>query len=139
MEIVLAILALAGALWGLILMVRGGLVVGALLSILAGSCFGHPFFKLALGPLPITSDRVLLVILALQYVVLRRWGCTDPKPPRAADWVLAAFFALLSASTLLSDWKYHNSQPMAQYLFLYALPMMMYWIVRRRGSPSARP
>ncbi len=131
MEIVLAILGIAGLLWGTILMLRGGLVVGGLLAILAGSCFGHPFFKLAVGPLPITSDRVLLVILGVQYLLFRRWGLTDPKPLVKADYALLAFMGLLTASLLSHDWKDRNSLPMAQFLFLYLLPVMLYWIVRQ--------
>lgn len=131
MELLIGAVGLAGLAWGLILMVRGGLVTGGLLVILTGCCFGQPFYKLALGPLPITIDRSLLMAVALQYVVLRRFGQTDPKPLVKADYLLFAFIGLLFLSTVTHDWKYHNSWPMAQFLFLYLFPGVLYWVVRQ--------
>jgi len=131
MEIILAILGIAGLLWGAILMLRGGLIGGGLLVVLAGSCFGQPFFKLALGPLPVTIDRVLLGILAMQYIVLRRWGSADPKPLLKVDNALFAFMAVLTVSLLTHDFKYLNSAPIGLYLFFYLLPLALYWIVRQ--------
>lgn len=131
MEILLLVLAVAVLLWGGILMCRGGLLAGALLVILAGCCFGHPFFKVSAGPLPITSDRVLLALLAVQYLVLKRLGRTDPKPLLAADYVLLAFLGLLAASLASHDWRYKSASPVSHYLFLYVLPFVLYWIVRQ--------
>ena len=106
-------------------------MAGVLTVILAGSCFGHPFFKVAAGPIPITSDRLLFAVVALQYLIYRRWGLAEPKPIVAADYILLAFVGFLGISTVLHDWTYHGSLPMAQYLFLYLMPCGLYWIVRQ--------
>ena len=47
---------------------------------LAGACFSVPFFKLSLGPVPLTADRLLLLVLIGQYALWRRWSGADPKP-----------------------------------------------------------
>ncbi len=130
-EIVIGSLALAGLLWGCLLLTRGGLVTGGMLVVLAGCCFGQPFFKLAVGPLPITIDRSLLGVLALQYVMLRRFAQTDPKPLARADYLLFAFLGVLFVSTMTHDWKFRNSWPLAQFVFLYLFPVVLYWIMRQ--------
>ena len=138
MEFILAIAALTGAFWVAVVFFRGGLVGGALAVLLAGSCFGHPFFNLPVGPLPLTSDRVLLVLLVAQYILYRRWGWADPKPLARADYLLAAFLIVLVASTLTHDFRYHNAQPLSQLVFFYLMPATMYWIVRQaRWSAAA--
>ena len=75
----------------------------ALLVLLAGSCFGHPFFNVPTGAVPLTADRLLLVVLLAQYVVYRHWGWTDPKPLAKADYLLGAFLVVLLVSTLTHD------------------------------------
>jgi O-antigen ligase len=130
-EIVLPIVALAVAVWGAILLGRGGLVSGCLLVMLASSCFGQPFFKLPLGPIPLTIDRALLLLVAGYYVWQRRFGEADPKPLLKADYLLFAFMALLTINTFTHDWKINKSLPMAQLLFLNLLPSLLYWIVRQ--------
>jgi hypothetical protein len=131
MEFILAIGALLAIVWVAIAFVRGGLVGGALVVLLAGSCFGHPFFNVPAGPLPLTADRLLLAVLVLQYFIYRRWGWTDPKPLATGDYVLAAFIILLVASALTHDFRFHQSQPLAQLLFFYLMPVTMYWVVRQ--------
>ncbi len=69
---------------------RGGLLGGCLAVLLAGTCFSVPFFKIELGPLPLTADRVLLVLLVGQYVFWRRWGLADPKPLGKPEIILLA-------------------------------------------------
>jgi hypothetical protein len=102
-ELLLVIAATAGLLWTGVVFLRGGLVGGALLVLLAGSCFGHPFFNVRLEPLPLTSDRLLLAVLSAQYFLYRRWGWTDPKPLARADYLLGAFLLVLAVSTLTHD------------------------------------
>lgn len=139
MEFVLAIGCLAGLFWLAVVFLRGGLIGGALAVLLAGSCFGHPFFNLPAGPLPLTIDRLLLAVLLMQYCVYRRWGWTDPKPLATADYLLAAFLIVLVASTFAHDFRYRNSQPLSQLVFFYLMPAAMYWVARqtqwtRRGA-----
>lgn len=131
MEFLLAMGALAALLWAGVVVLRGGLIGTALLILLAGSCFGHPFFNLPAGPLPLTSDRLLLAVLLAQYVIYRRWGWTEPKPLAKADYLLGAFLVVLVASTLTHDLHYRNAQPLSQLVFFYLMPAVLYWVTRQ--------
>ncbi len=131
MEIVLAIGALAALAWAAAVMLRGGLVGGALLVLLAGSCFGFAFYNLPTGPIPLTLDRLLLVVLVAQYALYRRWGRTERQPATKADYLLLAFLALLVVSTFTHDFNYHNRLPAAQLVFFFMMPAALYWIVRQ--------
>ncbi len=117
--------------WGAVLLRFGGLLAGCLLVLLTGICFGHPFFNVSLGPLPVTIDRVLLGLLLVLTLVYRRLGWIEPKPFTKADWALVGFTAALVVSTLTSDWQIKKSQPLASLLFLYLVPLALYWIVRQ--------
>jgi hypothetical protein len=127
----LAIVALVGLFWMGVVMLRGGLLGGALAVLLAGSCFGHPFFNVPLGPLPLTADRLLLAALLVQYLLYRRWGWTDPKPLAKTDYLLAAFLIVLVASTLSHDFQVRKAQPLSQLVFFYLMPVVLFWIVRQ--------
>ena len=50
MEALAVIAGTVGAIWGLVLFLRGGLLGGCLAVLLAGTCFSVPFFKIELGP-----------------------------------------------------------------------------------------
>ena len=110
---------------------RGGLLGGCLAVLLAGTCFGHPFFHWSAGPLPITIDRVLWAVVIGQYIVWRRLGLADPKPIGRAEIALLAFVAVLAASTLTHDWQARNSQPLARLVFDYLMPLGVYWVARQ--------
>ncbi len=130
---ILSALGLAVVAWAAIVLARGGLVGTALLVLLAGSCFGHPFFHVATGPVPLTADRVLLVVLVAQYAVYRRFGGdgADPKPLAKVDYLLGAFLLVLLASTLVHDFRVERWRPLAFFLFFYLMPVVMYWIARQ--------
>ena len=128
---VLAVAAVIALVWGLILFTRGGLLGGCLAVILAGCCFGYPFFNLPLGPIPLTADRLLWGVLIVQYVIWWRMGLTDPKKPGRADFVLAAFFAVLVLSIFTHDWRANSAQSVARFLFDYLMPLGIYWVARQ--------
>lgn len=117
--------------WTGIVLARGGLIGTSLLVLLAGSCFGHPFFHVSVGPLPLTADRLLLIVLIAQYVAYRRWGQIEPKPPLKADYVLGAFLLVLVVSTLAHDYRSGGWRPMAYLVSFYAMPAVMYWMARQ--------
>ncbi len=131
MEVVLAIAGVTALVWGAVVFLRGGLLGGALLVLLAGCCFGHPLFHAALGPVPLTIDRALFALFLAQYVVWRRLGWADPKPLGAAEIALAALIAVLGVSTLAHDWQARNAQPAARLLLDYLMPLGMYWVARQ--------
>jgi O-antigen ligase len=130
MEFILAIGALVGLFWVGVVLARGGLVGGALLVLLAGSCFGHPFFKVPFDPVPLTADRLLLAVLVIQYLVYRRWGWADPKPLTKTDYLLAALLIVVTASALAHDFQFKKMQPLSRLGFFYLMPAVMYWMVR---------
>lgn len=131
MEAIIVIAAVVGLMWGLVLLTRGGLVAGCLTVLLAGVCFSVPFFKIELGPLPLTADRLLLVLLVGQYVVWRRLGLIDPKPLGKPEIVLLAFVAVMVLSTFLGDWTADRYQPLSWLIIYYLMPAVIYWIARQ--------
>ena len=72
MEFILFILGIVALVWGVALfLLHGGLVTGGLIVLLAGCCFGQPFYTLHLGALPLTIDRVLWSGLVGLYLIWR--------------------------------------------------------------------
>ena len=135
MEALAVIAGIVGLVWGAVVFLRGGLVGGCLAVLLAGACFSVPLFKVELGPLPLTADRVLLVLLVAQYVCWRRWGYADPKPLGKPEILLLAFLAVLIVSTFMHDWQALNTkapyQPVSWLIISYLMPATVYWIARQ--------
>jgi O-antigen ligase len=131
MEAIIVIAAVVGLIWGLVLLTRGGLLGGCLAVLLAGTCFSVPFFKIELGPLPLTADRLLLVLLVGQYVIWRRWGLADPKPLGKPEYLLLIFTAVMVLSTFSADWTAKNYQPLSWLIIYYLMPAAIYWIARQ--------
>ena len=90
---------------------------------------------MTLGPRPLTIDRVLLVLLSVQYVVWRRFGHADPKPIGKPEIVLFTFLGMLIVSTFSHDWRALGTktpyQPVAWLVISYLMPAVMYWIARQ--------
>lgn len=139
MELIVVLLALVGAVWGGLLLWRGGLAVGVLLLLLAGICFGMPMSKWQLGPLPLTTDRLLLPLVAVQYLIWRRWGWTNRTPLTRTEWLAAALVAVLSASTFSADWSREGYQPVAWLVLSYLMPATVYWIARETPWEGPTP
>jgi hypothetical protein len=131
MEFLAFILGIAGLIWGAVLWKRGGLLAGCLAVMLAGACFSVEFFKLSLGPIPLTADRMLLVVLVGQYLVWRRFGWADPKPLGKPEIVLCLFTAVMILSTFSADYAAANYQPVAWLILYYLMPFGVYWIARQ--------
>lgn len=131
METILLLAAVPFVVWGAVVFVRGGLLGGALAVLVGGTVFGHAFFNLPAGPIPLTVDRVLWLVLLIQYAVWRQRGLADPKPLGREELAFFAFLGVLAASTLTHDWTAHNNQPLARLLFCYVMPAGMYWVARQ--------
>jgi O-antigen ligase len=131
MEALAFIAALAGLIWGAVVFLRGGLLGGCLAVLLAGVCFSVPFFKIEAGPLPLTVDRLLLVLVVVQYVVWRRWGLATPKPMGRPEVVLLAFVGVMVLATFRSDWTANHYQPVSWLILGYLMPAAVYWISRQ--------
>jgi len=131
MEIIVLILAIAGLIWGLVLLRGGGLLAGCLAVMLAAACFSVEFFKVVVGPVPLTADRVLLLVLVGQYLIWRRLNRADPKPLGKAEILLCLFTGMMIASTFSADFTHTNYQPVAWLIVYYLMPFCMYWIARQ--------
>ena len=131
MEFILFILGIVALVWGVALFLRGGLVTGGLIVLLASFCFGQPFYTLHLGPLSLTIDRVLWSGLVGLYLVWRWLRRADPKPLTVAEYALLGFCAVLCLSTFTHDWQANKFQPVAQLIFFYLMPVGLYWIMRQ--------
>ncbi len=131
MEAVAVIAGVVGLVWGVVALRRGGLLAGCLAVLLAGACFGQPFFKIDAGPAPLTIDRLLLVLLVAQYVVWRRLGYADPKPLGKPEILLLLFLGVLAVSTLSHDWQAFNYRAVSWLTIFYLMPAVLYWIARQ--------
>ena len=130
MEFLALIAAVVALIWIAIALTRGGLLVGCVIVLLAGCVFGAFLFSLPTKPIPLTTDRVLWLVLLLQFAVYRRWGLTEPRPLGRADKVLLALLAVLAFSTLINDWTAHNNQPVARLIFQWIMPAGLYFVAR---------
>ena len=122
------IFALAGLVWWIVIIRKGGLIAGGLLTLLAGICFGHPFFHVSL----LTIDRVLVVVLLATYLVMRKLGASKAGPPLSGlDVIFGAYIAYVGVSTITHDWTWENNLPASRLVFYYALPAAMYFAGRQ--------
>jgi hypothetical protein len=96
MSLIVAILAVAALVWGTVALRFGGLLCGCLAVVPLGSCLGAPFFSCEHTSIPLTSDRILLLIVAITFVALRRTSMTDLKPVGWADGILFELIAALA-------------------------------------------
>lgn len=125
------IAGIVGLVWGAVVCVRGGLLGGCLIVLLAGTCFSLPFLDLQLGSLSLTVDRILWVVLIVQYAIWRRRGWADPKPLGRAELVLCTFMGLMVLSTFTADWRANGSEPAMRLIIYYLMPLGVYWVARQ--------
>ncbi len=138
-------LALIGAVVALVALavyaLHGSLPLGCLVVIVAGSVFGHAFARFDLGPLPLTTDRLALVVLVGVYVLRRRWGGVDPKPLAAVDWALLALLSVLTASVATHPFHVGLAEvppPIWLLVTAYVMPAVIYWIARQSNWTEAQ-
>lgn len=138
MEILILIAVLVGAVWGAAFLRQSGLLGGCLAVLVAAACFGLPMMKIELGPMPLTTDRMLIVALAAQYVVWRRLGWCDAKPIGKQEITLFALLAILIVSNFTSDWRVEGYRPVSRLILDYLMPAVMYWVARQtRQTPRS--
>jgi len=134
MNFLLLLAALAGSIWLAIFVLRGSLLAGGVLFVLIASCFGFEFTHFDLGPVPLTLDRLFLLVLGGMYIVQRRLGRTQPKPLDRLDLMILAFVALVTASTFTHDWHASPNNdvvPLWRLIAGYWVPLTIYWIARQ--------
>ncbi len=134
MTLLLAIVALAGLAWLAVFVLRGSLVAGGMLFVVVAACFGFHFMQFDVGPIPLTLDRLFVLLLGGMYVVQRRMGKTQPKPLDRLDLLIFAFLALVTASTFTHDWHASFNKdvvPLWRLIAGYLVPFAVYWVVRQ--------
>ncbi len=134
MELLIAIAALAGVVWGGWFLLRGSLIAGCLLFLLATCCFGWPFLQFDAGPLPLTLDRLAIVLLAGMYIVQRGLLRTEPKPALLADKLLLLLLGLLTLSMFTHNWRSLPPgvvPPLWHLMTGYFMPAIVYWVARQ--------
>ncbi len=137
MEFFLVIGIITGVVWLALVLRWGGLLAGCLLVLLAGCCFGHPFFRIQTGMVPITIDRVLWGIL-LAYWLWQR-GLRS-RGSRSWDWTdrlligFVVFIALSVGYYRLIDPAARPvvgaPEPLSQLLFFWLMPLGIYLVAR---------
>ena len=102
MAAVLIILSLAAAVWALVYAWRGSLLVGSVASLLLGYVFTHHFWRLGIGSVSLTVDRLLIAVLMLVAVWRWRQGLVPRRPLTGSDWLVALFVGLVTCSYLVT-------------------------------------
>lgn len=127
---ILAFLALAAAVWIVVLFRRGGLVASCLVVLAVGVCLGPFFFHRSVGPIQISLDRLLWAALIAYYPIARATGATVVRPFTRADLFLGGFYLVVVASVVAFDYRHADSRPLSQLLFYHLLPLGIYWVAR---------
>ncbi len=126
--IAIGIIATAVAIiWGAFLLRRTGLLGGCLAILFVGSVFGYPFFHKDIGGIPITADRLLLVVLGGLFVVAWRLGLLAPRRLDRTDLTMLAFAAVLVVSAATHG---ATAKTAAMLMVFYLMPLTVYWILR---------
>jgi O-antigen ligase len=134
MGLIILVVALAGLVWGTLFILRGSLIGGCLAFLLSACCLSHTYLQFDLGPLPLTIDRLVLVVLLAAYAVQRRLGMAEPKPWTRTDVLVLMLAAIFAISTFSHDWRVSRPgeiSPVWRLLFGYVMPMAIYWIARQ--------
>lgn len=137
-----AIAGLVALVWGAIFVLRGSLLSGCLAFLIVAICFGHHYANFQLGPLTLTFDRLVLAILVGAYLVQRRQGRTEPKPPGRIDALVLAFLGVLVLSGCYGGWgsggfvQTAEAGPLYRLVAGYLIPFAIYWMARQ--SPLDR-
>jgi len=130
--VLLPVLAFAGS--GLVLQSvrRGGFIAAGAITLVAGSCFGYYFQHAQLGPLPLSSERLLVFLMAIAYLICRgKQVGVDPKVVRKVDILVLLLIAVLTVSAFTHDWKADRLQPVSRLALLWIMPAVLYWIMRQ--------
>ncbi len=102
------------------------LLSAALIILLIGTTFGHSFFNVSFGPIPITIDRVLWGLMLLVLAWFIKSNRAELKPISRVDFLIGVLITLLVVSTLSHDWRYKDNLPLARLLFFNLMPIGFY-------------
>lgn len=118
---------LALCIWGYLCFRRTGLLGGCLVTLLVGSCFGHPFFHVSV----VTADRLLLAGLILAYSLHRCLFGLESRRLTKSDGLIFLFVGSLVITTIAGDWRWGGGRSVAVLLFFWLMPVALYWVASR--------
>ena len=132
------VIALTALVWAVVIakrlslkpITRVSFAIPGVAVLIVGSVFGHDFFNIDSGPIPLTFDRMLLAVLFGVFAFLLFSGRTSIRLPDATDGLIIALLGVLLFSALLTDWSYANNRPISRWLFFYLVPAMLYFLIR---------
>lgn len=131
LQLILLMLALV---WGCVLILRGTLLQGCTLLLIASCCFSRQFWSLNAGPLPLSIDRLMLLALCGWYLLHRSKGVSQPKQMTTVDWLFIAFIGWISISTFSHDYTRQfgtMAMPLWKLIGGFLMPASVYWIGRQ--------
>ena len=131
LQLILLMLALV---WGCVLILRGTLLQGCTLLLIASCCFSRQFWSLNAGPLPLSIDRLMLLALCGWYLLHRSKGFSQPKQMTTVDWLFIAFIGWISISTFSHDYTRQfgtMAMPLWKLIGGFLMPASVYWIGRQ--------
>ncbi|MEX1039563.1 MAG: O-antigen ligase family protein [Pirellulaceae bacterium] len=132
MEAIVAIFVGVGLVWGLLLALRGSLLLGCVAVLVATSVFGVFFMTFKLG-INLSLDRLALVGLLAAFVLQWKLGKLEIRPWMTIDTIMALFFGVLIANTFMHDWRAAEpgQVPVVQHLINgYLIPLAIYIVAR---------
>ncbi|MEL7498617.1 MAG: O-antigen ligase family protein [Planctomycetota bacterium] len=99
--------------------------------LLVGSVFGHDFFHLSIGPIPLTTDRVLLgmagAFFAWRFLISKE----HLEPINRLDGAILIWLALITISTLSAKFTIMENMPISRLLFFNWMPAILYFVTRQ--------
>ncbi len=133
MEVILAILVLAAAVWGFVYAWRGSLLVGCTATLLVGYVLSHNFWRLELGPITLTAGRVFIAGLVM--VMLWRWrqGLIKFRPLVGADWLAVLFVGYVTLRFVTTSYPENVPQsvsPLWRLIECFWVPLALYLVTR---------
>lgn len=134
MYFLIAIALVIGLVWASVLVLRGSLMAACLAFLLVNACLGYYFFHTRIGPIEMTADRLVLLLLTGTYFIHRAVGRTEPKPLTTADYLTFAFLGWITIRTFTADWShaaYDAPKPVWHLIVGYLSPLWIFWIARQ--------
>jgi N-acetylglucosaminyldiphosphoundecaprenol N-acetyl-beta-D-mannosaminyltransferase len=134
MSVIVAVFALAAAVWGSVYTRRGSLLAGCGLLVVVAYALGHEFWNAKIGPIPLTLDRLVLIGLLGAFVYQLRTRAFCIRPLTGSDWMLATMLGVLAISTILSGQPEFTDGVTSKWGRLVAsflLPAALYAIIRQ--------
>lgn len=109
---------------------KNWLPLGCIGVLLIGSVFGHEFFNLKLGPLPITLDRLLLggILATFAWQFLNHRQELDSF--NRVDIAILVWLVMITISALTHKFTVMENMPLSRLLFFNWVPVGLYFAIR---------